>query len=79
MNNSIEIISNEEKVFIPNVQEYSSVSIKRDFTNGLILVIENYEKRITLEFEFENYEDCNNYYEKIKEILSRKVEDKEND
>lgn len=81
MNNSIEIITEKSKVYIPNVLEYSSVAIKSDLNDDLILVIENFEKRISLEFEFEteNYEDCNNYYEKIKEILSRKVEVKEND
>ncbi len=79
MNNSIEIISNEEKTFILNVQEYSSVSIKSEFNNDLVLTLENGEKYISFEFDIKNFEDCNNYYEKIKEILSRKVEVKEND
>lgn len=90
MDNSIEIITIDGKTYIPDLTIYNSVEYKEYSSWGedkieyrlclnVYLRYRDYDGlRVTKEEEFyyiDNREDCINYYEKIKEILSKKVEE----
>lgn len=92
MDTSIEMITSDGKVFIPNLLLYSSVSCeKRDsfrckyeYEIELTIYIKMFRfddycvEQQTENYYFDNEEKMNEYYEQIKEILKKKVEEKEN-
>lgn len=92
MDTSIEMITSDGKVFIPNLLLYSSISCeKRDhfrsnynFAIELTIYIKMFRfddycvEQQTETYYFETEQLMNEYYEKIKEILKKKVEEKEN-
>ncbi|MCI8777916.1 MAG: hypothetical protein HFI87_02065 [Bacilli bacterium] len=88
MNTSIEIDYSKGKIYIPDVSVYDSVSVKiasnEPFDKKHYLKLKKFIRNHDIldddvsyyEFDYEKKEDCLKYYEKIKEILKKKVEEK---